>query len=263
MLTQKEYNAKRQERYERLLAAANRAKQEAEAKNKQAHSLASVIPFGQPILVGHYSERRDRNYRQRIENNFRKGYELYKQSQELQSRAESIANNDAIYSDDPSAVEQLQAKIDEAEKLQEMYKAVNAAYRRFVKNPASLDSADLPEEYKALIKNFKPEWSKDQPIPSFRLSNNNANIRRLKQRAAQVSRKQSLEDHEEVIGEITIEYVPTENQIRIHFPERVPYEQYKELRSHGFRSMKSTGKEAVFSAFYNNNALWYIKEKIK
>ena len=32
---------------------------------KQSDKMASVIPMGQPILVGHHSEKRDRNYRER------------------------------------------------------------------------------------------------------------------------------------------------------------------------------------------------------
>ena len=77
MLTQEEYDTKRQARYERLLKAAERASMESQSLHNQAHEMASVIPFGQPILIGHYSEGRDRRYRARIENKFRKGFELY------------------------------------------------------------------------------------------------------------------------------------------------------------------------------------------
>lgn len=41
----------------------------------RAKDMASVIPFGQPILVGHHSEKRDRNYRGRIEGTFKKAFE--------------------------------------------------------------------------------------------------------------------------------------------------------------------------------------------
>ena len=36
--------------------------------------MASAIPFGQPILVGHHSEGRDRRYRDRIHNTFGKAF---------------------------------------------------------------------------------------------------------------------------------------------------------------------------------------------
>ena len=38
----------------------------------QAKQMSSMIPFGQPILIGHHSERGDRNYRNRISNKFDK-----------------------------------------------------------------------------------------------------------------------------------------------------------------------------------------------
>lgn len=262
MLTPEEYEAKRQARYERLLVASQKAHTEAESRTATAHDMASVIPFGQPILVGHYSEQRDRNYRNRIENNFRKGYELYKRAQELQHRAESVAENNAIFSDDPEATDKLGDKIAELEKLQETYKAVNAAYKKFLKNPATLDACDLSAAYKTIIREFKPDWSGDQPIPSFRLTNNNANIRRLKERAEVVARKQAMRDEDLEINGVRIEGRPSENRIRLFYPGRVPLETYKLLKQHGFRVLRSEG-EGAFSAYYNNNALYFIKTYIK
>lgn len=262
MYTQEEYDAKRKARYERLLASAERTEAESQATWQKAKSMASIIPFGQPILVGHHSEKRDRNYRARIENKHRKGYELHKRAAELASRAESATSNDTIYSDDPSAPEQLAEKIAKLEALQEQYKAVNIAYKKFLKSPAGLESAELPETYKSIIRDFKPDWSGDKPIPAYRLTNNNANIRRLKERAAIVEKKQAATDTTEEIDGIKIEYVPTENRIRIFFPTRVPLETYKALKQHGFRVLRSAG-EGVFSAYHNNSALYFIKTNIK
>ena len=38
---------------------------EGRAKVAAGDKALSVIPFGQPILIGHHSEKRDRNYRRR------------------------------------------------------------------------------------------------------------------------------------------------------------------------------------------------------
>ncbi|MEE8059026.1 MAG: DUF3560 domain-containing protein [Pseudomonadales bacterium] len=46
------------------------ARQESQTVYKRAKDMAPVIPFGQPILVGHHSEHRDRRYRDRIHNTF-------------------------------------------------------------------------------------------------------------------------------------------------------------------------------------------------
>jgi hypothetical protein len=107
MYTKEEYEAKRQARYERLLAASERTQAESNSNWSQASAMAKEIPFGQPILVGHHSERADRNYRAKIESKHRKGYELHQKATELASRAESIQRNNAIFSDDPEAVEKL------------------------------------------------------------------------------------------------------------------------------------------------------------
>lgn len=262
MLTKEQYEEKRQARYERLVAAAQKAERESAARWEQGHNMASVIPFGQPILVGHYSEKRDRNYRARIDNQFRKGYELHQRAAELKSRAQSVQDNDAIFSDDPSATEKLSDRITKLEELQAQYKAANAAYKKYLKNPATLDACDLPESTKNLIRNFKPDWSGDQPVPSYRLTNNNANIRRLKERAQVVERKQAAEDKSEEIEGVKVEYSPSENRIRIYYPGRVPLETYKALKQHGFRVLRSEG-EGAFSAYYNNNALYFVKVYIK
>jgi len=55
-MTPEEYEAKRNARYERMLAAAARAEREGNAMYRQSDQMASVIPFGQPILAGHYSK---------------------------------------------------------------------------------------------------------------------------------------------------------------------------------------------------------------
>lgn len=39
-----------------------------------ARDMAVQTPFGQPILVGHHSENRDRNFRDRIHNTFGKAF---------------------------------------------------------------------------------------------------------------------------------------------------------------------------------------------
>ena len=59
MLTPEQYEAKRQARYERLLAAAEKAERDGKASITAGDTMFKAIPFGQPILVGHHSERRN------------------------------------------------------------------------------------------------------------------------------------------------------------------------------------------------------------
>lgn len=260
MLTREEYEAKREARYNRLLAAAEKAEREGTARREQADKMSECIPFGQPILVGHYSEGRDRRFRERIHNNMRKGYELAQKAEAYRSRAEATQGNDAIYSDNPDAVDLLTDKIAKAEAQQALYKAINKAHAAYLKNPASLEKSDLPDEVKETIRNYKPQYSwEPHPIAPYQLTNLSANIRRMKEQAARIEKKQATPDKDETIGDVRIEWRAGENRIRVYYPGRVPLDTYKALKQHGYRPLRSEG-EGAFSAYYNNNAAWYVKE---
>lgn len=64
-------------------------KREADAKRAQkaVHELADGIPFGQPILVGHHSERRARKDAERIENGMRRAVQMWDTADYWQRRA--------------------------------------------------------------------------------------------------------------------------------------------------------------------------------
>jgi len=106
-MTPEEYEAKRKARYLRLIAAAERAESESQAAYTASDKMSSVIPFGQPILVGHYSEAADRRYRERIHAKMRKGWDLHEKAKDLRARPQTSLNNCAIFSDDPQASEKL------------------------------------------------------------------------------------------------------------------------------------------------------------
>ena len=260
MLTKEQYEEKRQARYERLLAASQKAQNEASHLVAQAHDMASSIPFGQPILIGHYSEGRDRRYRSRIENKFRKGYELHEKASALKERAEGAQGNMAIYSDDPEATDKLSGKIAALEAKQGLMKATNKAIK---KN----DRAALLElgytDLEATNWLTKPlPFVSGLGYPAYEITNNGANIRRLKERAQIVERKQAAEDKSEEIDGIRVEYSPSENRVRVYYPGRVPLDTYTALKQHGFRVLRSEG-EGAFSAYYNNSALYFVKAYIK
>lgn len=66
---------KSESRAERALARAAKSDERSEQLYGQAKSMAGQIPLGQPILVGHHSEKADRNFRDRIHNKFGKAFE--------------------------------------------------------------------------------------------------------------------------------------------------------------------------------------------
>lgn len=80
--------AARAERYE---GWAENAEKRSSAAFDQAHKMFDAIPLGQPMLVDHYSYKRDRNYRDRAWNKLGKGVEESKKAEYLKSRAEAAA----------------------------------------------------------------------------------------------------------------------------------------------------------------------------
>lgn len=254
MLTKEQYEAKRQARYERLLKAAERAQTDGKASLDAGDKMFSVIPFGQPILVGHYSEQRDRNYRQRAHDKISRGYALYEKASQLRERAEASHNNDAIFSDDPSAIEKLEEKISRLEKRQELMKAANKLVRK--NDRAGLAALGFSEA--RISRLFIPDFCGRVGYPDFEIKNNNANIRRLKERLQVVEKKQSLHDEDFEVNGVRVEGRPGENRIRLFYPARVDRETFDLLRRHGFRVLRSEG-EGAFSAYYNNNALYFVR----
>lgn len=231
-----DYEERREARIDRLHDRAERMRQESAALHQQARKMADVIPFGQPILVGHHSERSDRNYRARIERKFIKGVEAYRESQRAESAAASAERNHAISSRDPEALSKLLDKLADLEADQARMKAINAAHKRFVTKPASLDRADLSEEDKAFVRLYKPAYSwEPHPYPPYRLSNNNANIKRVRERIAELQQPVEAAREDEEIGGVTIRENEEWDSVELHFPGKPSSDVLHKLKSNGWR----------------------------
>jgi len=76
-----------EERSERFEDYSGRRLQEAESARRAVDAIADHIPFGQPILVGHHSERRARKDAERIQNGMRRAVDLWKTSKYWTDRA--------------------------------------------------------------------------------------------------------------------------------------------------------------------------------
>jgi len=113
-----------------------------------------------------------------------------------------------------------------------------------------------------ITKLFQPDFCGRIGFADYETKNNGANIRRLKERLAQVEKKQTMDDEDLEINGVKIEGRPSENRIRLYYGHRVDLDTYKALKSYGFRVLRSEG-EGVFSAYYNNRARWFIEKYIK
>lgn len=76
-----------EEKAERAHARAERAAAESQQQYGQFRRVADAIPMGQPILVGHHSERRHRKDIQRMDVSMHKAIDAQKASERLEARA--------------------------------------------------------------------------------------------------------------------------------------------------------------------------------
>lgn len=76
-------------RAERMEARSDKAEQESTSAYQRAKQIGDFIPFGQPILVGHHSERRHRRDIEKIDNAMRKSVELDEKAKHYADRAQN------------------------------------------------------------------------------------------------------------------------------------------------------------------------------
>jgi protein-L-isoaspartate O-methyltransferase len=72
---------------DRLEDLSTRRAQDGDRAQNAVHAIADGIPFGQPILVGHHSERHARKDAEKIENGMRRAVEMWKAAEYWKSRA--------------------------------------------------------------------------------------------------------------------------------------------------------------------------------
>ncbi len=236
------YEGKRQTRVFRLKEAAERAEKKAQATYETANNMAKAIPFGQPILIGHHSERSDRSYRDKIGGMYQKSFNEFDKASYLRDKAEAAETNTDISSDDPEAIKKLEDKLQILRKKQEIMKGVNSYYK---KNGTCVGCNLITDVIAKAIDaklNEQPGGDK-KPFKSFELSNNNQNIQNVKKRIEALQQRGNI-DYEDIKfngGEIV--FNKDINRIQFFFDEKPDEEIRKELKSRGFH----------FSA-YNNNA---------
>ena len=152
MATGKERKQARADRYrERAL----QAKAGSTAAYRRSEELTKNIPSGQPILVGHHSEKRHRRALECSWNALGKSVELERKADYYAAKAEAAEHNRAIYAEDDDAVENLTARVAALESLQERMKAAN----RIIKN-----LKQTQEEKIEALKRFQSEKYPDERI---------------------------------------------------------------------------------------------------
>ena len=157
-----------------------------------------------------------------------------------------------ISADDPQAIQKLEAKLEKLQAAQDTMKAVNAYYRKH----KTLDgcpalSAERIEKMKA---EMSSQWHiDDKPYPSWALSNNSAEIRRIKGRIAELTRKQETAYAGWEFDGGKVEANREDNRLQIYFEEKPDEKTREALKENGFRWSPKAG---AWQRQLNDNAIY-------
>lgn len=170
-------------------------------------------------------------------------HQYYQETQAILFRIRSIAaGKDIIQSDDPDALQKLRHKLEQRQQLQEKMKAANAAIRlkdTFAGDEKLSELGFSAEEIQQLR---TPDFCGRVGYPSYELSNNNAEIRRLTARVKKLEEVKTApaaepEQHE---GFQVVENTES-MRLQIIFEDKPDADTRALLKSEGFRWAPSQG----------------------
>ena len=157
-----------------------------------------------------------------------------------------------ISADDPQAIQKLEAKLEKLQAAQDTMKAVNAYYRKH----KTLDGCPnlSAERIEAMKADMSSQWHiEDKPYPSWALSNNNAEIRRIKGRIAELTKKQETAYAGWEFDGGTVEMNREDNRLQIFFEEKPDEKTRETLKENGFRWSPKAG---AWQRQLNDNAIY-------
>ena len=159
--------------------------------------------------------------------------------------------------DDPQAAAKLEAKLVKLESAQETMKAVNAYFR---KNKTLEGCPSLtPEQITKLQQEMSQSWhlDKSRPYPAYMLSNNNAEIRRIRGRIEQIRQHGDTNFAGWEFDGGRVEANKADNRLQVFFDGKPDEAARDELKANGFRWAPSVGawqrqlnKNAYYAAGY-------------
>ena len=155
-----------------------------------------------------------------------------------------------IRQDDPQAIPKLQKKLDGLEKAQETMKAVNAYYRKH----GTLDGCPhlSPENIENLKADMASGWHYEKkPFQSWELSNNNAEIRRVRQRIESLTRASEVAYVGWEFDGGHVEANRDQGRLQVFFDGKPEADARQQLKENGFRWAQSVG---VWQRLLNDNA---------
>ena len=162
----------------------------------------------------------------------------------------------AIMAGDADAIDRLTVELNNAERRQVSMKAANKAIRANAKaGQAHQATALMDLGYSEIdaMDLLNPRFSRGQGFPAFSLTNNQANIRRMRERLEKITAAKARPvETVECSNGVTLEDDAPANRVRLYFPGKPSEAIRSELKSSGFRWAPSVG---AWQAYRNHNSL--------
>lgn len=175
-----------------------------------------------------------------------------------------FAEGGPISSDDPEAVTKIKAEIEQLKKVQALAIATNKIVRdekltREEKIAKMIASGLNSRNAKGSL---TPDFAGKLGFPSYALSNNAANIRRLEARVVQLTRLRAQDGGDITvdvagIGEVRIADSVEDNRLRLYFSSKPSYELREKLKGNGFKWAPSEG---AWQRYRGPNALYATRQ---
>lgn len=228
------YEEKKQARIERYERLAEQNELNGQQAINDSYEMISSIPAGQPILVGHHSEKRHRNYLKRSENKMIRGISLVEKATYYKDKAEAAKNNTAISSDDPEALTKLREKVQKLESAHKEMVAINRYYR---KHGTCVGFKGLSDDIaKKLDQKVENGYSwETAPYASYTLQNDNQNIKRLKNRIKALEYNANTEWKGWEFDGGKVQPNLEQNRLQVFFDEKPDLDMRTQLKRSGFR----------------------------
>ncbi len=143
-----------------------------------------------------------------------------------------------VMAGDADAIERLAVKVATMERIQERMKQANAAIRKHAKAGADAQVLALvelgfaPDRAAELL---RPDFANRIGFADYELKNNNANIRRVKERLEQLERAHAQPVKEQQGDGVRLEEDPPANRVRLFFDGKPDAATRERLKACGFR----------------------------
>lgn len=197
MAGRQDYEERKERKIERYQELAEKSREDSKQHYKHYENMSAGVPFGQPILVDHYSANTMKNRYKKMNDAIDKSIEADKKAKYYEDKIDTIENNKSISLDDPQATAKLQDKLERLENERKNIKA--------------------------------------RPHSTWELQNIGAEIRRIKDRIKQIEELEELQfnDIEFTGGKAILN--KEVNRIQILFDDKPSEEVRNILKHRGFK----------------------------